>query len=312
MKVLVTGGGGFIGANLCKMLIEQEHSVASYSLMAPGVAFSAQQVDFSACEMLMGDVNDSYKLGEAMRGCDAVVHLAALAGIPLSLLYPSRTWETNVSGTLSVLLRARENDVKRIVFVSSAAAVASASPYGASKAAGEALCRAFVESFGLQAAVVRPSNVYGRFSLHKTSVVSQFIKAALRGKPLLVDGTGEQLRDFVYVDDVCRQIIWLLESESVRNCPYAASTLIHTSINELVGELEKIHDSSDASTPIQVEHNEPPDGERPAEAFLDTTHTELNALDAATPLSVGLTKTYDWFSMQSLSVSKSLADVAQQ
>lgn len=170
---------------------------------------------------------------------DVVVHLGAMAGVPWSIEHPQRTFEFNTVGTYDVLEDARGLGAK-VIFASSAAAANPASPYAASKASGEAWCKAYRTAYGMEIGILRFANVYGPGSLHKTSCVAQMCKDAIEKGVIRVDGHGGQERDFVYVEDVVDVILQVPRGDfSVRtgafhNVYYVAQRLAELSGAKLV------------------------------------------------------------------------------
>lgn len=196
-------------------------------------------------ERIEGDITDREALEKALPGHDAIVHLAAQSGVPTSLEDPEEDCRLNVVGTLRVLDAAREAGVDRLVFASSNAplgrqeppssedkAPLPVSPYGASKLAGEAYCLAYNGSWGMQTIALRFANVYGPFSAHKASVVAKFIRNIKRDGRLELYGGGDQTRDFVYVEDLCRAILLSIESD-VGGEVFQIGTGVETSIRRL-------------------------------------------------------------------------------
>jgi UDP-glucose 4-epimerase len=192
-----------------------------------------------------GDILDVDAVTRAVEGMDGVVHLAAQTGVPGSLEDPYYDCETNVIGTLNMLEAIRDAEVKRFVFASSNAplgrqtppttkdkAPLSIAPYGASKLAGEGYCLAYYGSWGLGTVVLRFANIYGPFSVHKSSVVSRFFKDVLTQGKITINGDGEQTRDFIYVRDLTRVIILALENK-VAGEIFQIATGVETSITEL-------------------------------------------------------------------------------
>lgn len=164
---------------------------------------------------------------KATEGIDAVAHLAAHAGVIPSVEDPFFDFETNALGTLNLLHAAMNNKVDRFVFASSNAPVGNQapplsegkapkplSPYGASKLSCEGYCSAFYGSYGLRTVILRFSNVYGSYCLHKESVIAKFIKDGILNASLTIYGDGEQSRDFIHVDDLC-QAIHLIVNKSL-------------------------------------------------------------------------------------------------
>jgi UDP-glucose 4-epimerase len=188
LRVFVTGGAGFIGANLVRTLLQEGYAVTVFDDFSAGQRAYLAGLPLSVSE---GDVCDPGSVVANMAGHDHVVHLAAQTGVPKSLENPRRDCEQNVFGTLNVLEAARITGVRSLVFASSNAPVGRqappatetkaplpVSPYGASKLAGEGYCLAYHGSFGLSTVVLRFGNVYGPYCSHKQSVVARF--AALR------------------------------------------------------------------------------------------------------------------------------------
>lgn len=180
----ITGGNGFIGRNLCNRLALE------------GATYRVADLNGDADYCI--DVTTRLPLIQG----DTIVHLAAETNVRKSIEFPSQTLTRNSAGLLNCIDLLQRGLFKRLIFASSASSMLSTSPYLASKLAGEAICRAYSESFGLNIKVVKLSSVYGPFSAHKESVIASFIKRAINGQHLLIYGTGKQSRDFIYVDDV--------------------------------------------------------------------------------------------------------------
>ena len=260
-RVLVTGGAGFIGSNLVRLLLSQGYRVTVYDnhrASAPPEYLEGLDID-----VVNGDITDRAGLEAAVPGHDAIVHLAAQSGVPTSIEDPETDCHLNVIGTLRTLDAAREAGVKHFVFASSNAplgrqsppssedkAPLPVSPYGASKLAGEAYCLAYNGSWGLQTIALRFANVYGPFSAHKASVVARFIRNIKRDGRLELFGGGEQTRDFVYVRDLCHAIGLALRSD-VGGEVFQIGTGIETSIRRLATLLSDISGTeiSTASAP---------------------------------------------------------------
>lgn len=223
---LVTGGCGFIGTHLVNRLLGEGRDVRVVdNLEATGTARDD-------CEMIVGDIRDARLARRACKGARYVVHLAAFTAVSPSIAHPFEATETNVMGTLNYLDAARGNGCEAFVLASSAAADNPISPYGASKLAGEAYCKAFAGSYGLRACALRFSNAYGPYSRHKTSVVSEFARRVKRGEPITIYGDGDQTRDFIHAADIADAIIRAAE----RGCGgevYPIGTGVATSIKEL-------------------------------------------------------------------------------
>jgi UDP-glucose 4-epimerase len=218
-KVLVTGGAGFIGSHLADRLSEDYHVTILDNMSTGKMENIAPLLEKSNVELVRGSITNLDLLKEASRGVKYVFHQAAIAQVPLSIRDPLATNETNVNGTLNVLLAAKENRVARVIYAASSSAYGNPrsnpqredmlpSPlysYAASKLAGEYYCGVFTEVMGLPTVCLRYFNVYGQrqdpHSQYATAIIS-FLQRAKKGLPPVVYGDGEQTRDFVFVEDV--------------------------------------------------------------------------------------------------------------
>lgn len=230
-RVLVTGGAGFIGSHLVDALVGRGDSVVVVDNL-----FSGREENLAGVrdriEFVRGDIRDLGLVRTLVRGCDHVLHQAALASVPLSVDDPETTTAVNVQGTLNVLIAARDAGVKRVVFAASSAAYgetdvtpqaetllpAPVSPYAASKVAGELYLRVFAEAYGLQTISLRYFNVFGPRQdprSHYAAVIPKFITALLAGEAPVVFGTGRQSRDFIHVDNVVHANLLAMEAPGV-------------------------------------------------------------------------------------------------
>lgn len=216
MRTLVTGGSGFIGSNLVRLLVERGHDVTVLDDCSSG--FRQNLDPFPGVRLVVGDVREAASIDQAMARADVVFHLAASVGNKRSIDLPVRDSEINVLGTLQVLEGARRHRVRKVVYSSSAGIFGELktlpiredhpaepdSPYGASKLCAEKQCLAYRKVFGLQVVCLRYFNVYGvnqRFDAYG-NVIPIFAHRLLRGEPLMIYGDGEQTRDLVNVRDV--------------------------------------------------------------------------------------------------------------
>jgi UDP-glucose 4-epimerase len=240
MKAIVTGGAGFIGSHLAQVLKDAGHEV--------------KIIDIKPDPRL--DVRDLDALKREFAGFDAVFHLAALPSVPYSIEHPEETHETNLTGTLNVLLAARDAGVRRVIFSSSAAVYGDQeilpikeasdkkpiSPYALQKLESEEYLRLFSRIYGLETVSLRYFNVYGPGqdpSGPYASAIPKFIKMRQEGKPLTIMGDGEQTRDFVHVSDIAAANLAAATSERVGqgesiNIATGKSVSIHE-IAELIG-----------------------------------------------------------------------------
>jgi len=246
-KVLVTGGAGFIGSNLARLLLEEGREVTIYDNLSSGYRQNVEALP--GARFVEGDVRDAARLTEAMRGADTVFHLAASVGNTRSIEHPVDDSEINVIGTLRVLEAARSLGVRKVVFSSSAGIfgelkflpiredhpVEPDSPYGASKLAAEKMCLAYSKLYELEAVALRYFNVYGvnqRYDAYG-NCIPIFAHRMLRGETVTIFGDGEQTRDFVNVRDVARANLLASEARGVSGAFNVASATSIT-INRLV------------------------------------------------------------------------------
>jgi UDP-glucose 4-epimerase len=218
MRTLVTGGAGFIGSNIVRLLLEEGHAVAVLDNLSSG--YRCNLDPFPSVRFIEGDIRDVAKLADAMKNAEIVFHLAASVGNMRSIENPIEDSEVNLIGTLRVLEAARKAGARKIVFSSSAGIfgelkqlpiaedhpVEPDSPYGASKLAAEKQCLVYSKLFGIEAMCLRYFNVYGinqRYDAYG-NVIPIFIHRLLHDEPLLIFGDGEQTRDFVNVRDVAQ------------------------------------------------------------------------------------------------------------
>jgi len=301
MKWLITGGCGFIGTNLIGRLAEDEgHSVRVIDNLSVGGRQDLQHVTpfveadspdpgpipDDGVELVVGDILDSDLVVRAAEGADAIVHLAANAGVPSSVENPRFDCETNVLGTFNLLEAARKQDVGRFVFASSAAPIGECeppiheemachpkSPYGASKLAGEGYCSAYHGTFGVDTVALRFGNVYGPLSGHKSSVVAKFIRRAMERKTLEIYGDGQQTRDFIHTDDLTRAIMLAATQSDVGGEIFQIATNSETTVNELTDLILQALSEEVGLEDVDVQHTDPRTGDV-RRNYSDTTKAE--------------------------------------
>jgi UDP-glucose 4-epimerase len=216
-KVLVTGGAGFIGSNLVRALRERGDDVRVLDNFSTG--FRANLDGLDGVEIVEGELRSYERVHNAVRGVELVYHLGALGSVPRSVQDPLTSNAVNVEGTLNVLLAARDEGIRRVVFASSTSVYGTEpplptrederldpiSPYGVAKLAAERYCAAFSRVYeAFETVVLRYFNVYGPRqspSSQYAAVIPLFIAAIAGGEPVTIYGDGEQSRDFTYVED---------------------------------------------------------------------------------------------------------------
>ncbi|MCK9526935.1 MAG: SDR family oxidoreductase [Limnochordia bacterium] len=256
VKVLVIGGAGFIGSHLTEELLGMGYQVLVVDDLSTGNLANLKHLSSdSNLEVLCFSVNDACRLQEACKGASYVFHQAAIPSVPRSVADPVSTNYANITGTLNVLVAARDAGVKKVVYASSSSVYGDTptlpkkeamvpeplSPYAVSKLAGEHYCAAFTASYGLQTACLRYFNVYGPRQAADSAyaaVIPKFIQLIKQGKPPQIFGDGTQTRDFTFVKDVVRANI--LASQSLQNGAYNIGTGSSISLNELAHALLKM------------------------------------------------------------------------
>ena len=313
MSVLVTGGAGFIGANLCRRLASRGHTVVALDDLSTGSRHNLHGVDATLIE---GSILDPAALDRAIDGATAVVHLAARPSVPRSIADPMASHLANATGTVEVLEAARreggrhEGDRAALphVIVASSSSVYGAnpilpkredlqtmplSPYAASKLATESYALAYQQSFGLPALAFRFFNVFGPLQAagHAyAAVVPAFVDAALAGRPLVVHGDGHQSRDFTYVDTVTETIADAITRRVTSDGPVNLAFGSRVDLLELIAELERVLGHS-----VTVEHIETRAGDVKHSQADSTRLRELFPDIGPTALPEALRATVDWF-----------------
>jgi UDP-glucose 4-epimerase len=313
MRVLVTGAAGFIGTNLCTLLLGDglldegvevvavDNLSAETGQLAPGVELH---------EVSCAELAES---GELLREIDAVVHLAGKPSVDFANDHPMEAFDANVRDTVALLIAAAEAGVGRFVYASSNAAAGNvdgpvheqvltrpASLYGASKLAAEAYCIAAGESYGIETVALRFSSVYGPHSRHKGSVIHKFIRDVIAGRILIVHGDGEQSRDFIFVEDLCRAVV------AATRQPCAPVLQIGTgervSVNELI---DVIADIADAHP--EIEHGETRLGDvRESVSDISLAREQLG-WEPRVDLREGVRRTYEYYRAREAAPGEQLA-----
>jgi UDP-glucose 4-epimerase len=255
-RVLVTGGAGFIGSNLVRRLLELGDEVRVLDNFStggrPNLAAIAEEI-----EVVEGELRSYERVHNATRGVELVFHQGALPSVPRSVQDPLTTGAVNVEGTLNVLLAARDEDVRRVVFASSSSVYGNSgtlprtetqfpdpiSPYAVSKLAAERYCVSFSRVYELETVVLRYFNVFGPRqdpTSQYAAVVPRFISAIDAGEPVPVYGDGEQSRDFTYVDNVVEANVRAAEAEGVSGSVLNVATGRQLTVNALADSIGEV------------------------------------------------------------------------
>lgn len=260
MKILVTGGAGFIGSHLVEALVARAEHVRVLDNLATGHLENLASVR-AHIEFIQGDLADLETVQAAAQDTDVVFHQAALPSVPRSIKNPRASHDANLTGTLNVLIAARDQQVKRVVLASSSSVYGNSpmlpkvetldpaplSPYAVTKLAGEYYARVFANLYGLATICLRYFNVFGpRQDPHSqySGALAKFVQCALRGEPYPVYGDGEQSRDFTYIENVVRANLLAASSEldgamvmNIASGTRVTLNQIIAMLNELTGQM---------------------------------------------------------------------------
>jgi UDP-glucose 4-epimerase len=307
VNVVVTGGAGFIGANLSRRLVERGDAVVVVDDLSTGDRDNLRDLDVTFVE---GTILDAATLDTAMRDASAVVHLAARPSVPRSISDPVASHLANASGTVEVLEAARRAGNLHVIVASSSSvyganptlpkredlATLPLSPYAASKLATESYALAYQQSFGLPALAFRFFNVFGPLQAagHAyAAVVPAFVSAALEQRPRTLHGDGTQSRDFTNVDTVTEVIADALTRRVTSAGPVNLAFGTRTDLLSLIAELEAV-----LGTRVDVEHTETRAGDVKHSQADSTRLQELFPDVVPTALPDALRATVDWFRAQ--------------
>jgi UDP-glucose 4-epimerase len=304
MRVVITGGAGFIGSNLAERLTADGIEVVALDDLSTG---DERNLDGLDVDLVVGSILDEHVLGKTFAGADCIVHFAARGSVPKSVADPVATHERNNTGTLMVLEAARRAGNLHTVVASSSSvygavpdlpkhedlATRPMSPYAVSKLATEWYALAYQHSYGLPTMVFRFFNVYGprQPAGHAyAAVIPAWIAAALAGEPVVVYGDGLQSRDFTYVDSVTSVVTSAITRRAVDPIPVNLAFGGGSTLLELADLLAK-----EIGTPVEVQHAEPRKGDI-RHSSADPTRLRTLFPDAEpTSLEDGLARTVAWW-----------------
>lgn len=304
-KILITGGCGFIGANLIPLLEKKNYKVRVLDNLSRG---QQELLSDTSAEIIIADIRDRDAIKNAMEDITMVIHLAAYGSVVESTSDIITNFEINARGTLNMLDAAYTNGVKKFIFASTGGAIVGdaeppvnelspsrpKSPYGASKMTGEAYCFAYSGTFKLPTVILRFANIYGPNSAHKTSATTVFCKALLAKKPITIFGDGSASRDFLYVEDLCNGIILALEKDVSPGTVLHLATANETTVKEFVNILLQV--SGQLNHPVEYLPARPGEILRNFASF--ERAAELLGFKPITSIEEGLRKTWNWYASQ--------------
>jgi len=305
MKILVTGGAGFIGSHLCEKYSKNGDTVLCFDNFINGDLMNIRHLlNHRNFKLINGDIRNFDLLEKIMRDVDVVFHLAAQIHVDRSIVEPKLTYDINVLGTQNILEVARIYDVEKVIFASTSEVYGSAQyspmdeihpldaphPYGASKIAADRMCRAYIETYGMNICIMRPFNLYG--PRQKDSgyggAISIFTKRVLNNVPPIIYGDGEQTRDYTYVDDIIAAYDVILNSKPIKE-PINFGTGVDVRVIDLANKIIELCGKD--LKPVHVE-------QRPGEVnqlIADISKAKKIGWNPKYSIDEGLIKYIDWY-----------------
>jgi nucleoside-diphosphate-sugar epimerase len=308
-RCLVTGGAGFIGSNLVRELLSRGFAVRVLDNLSTGRRSNLDDVRDDV-ELIEGSVQHLATVGRATEGVSRVFHEAAIPSVARSVAAPLASHESNATGTLNVLIAARDAGVERVVYASSSSVYGDAdqlpvsedarpkpiSPYAVSKLAGEQYLAAFHASFGLPTVALRYFNVFGPRqdpASEYAAVVPRFTTAALGGGPVTIYGDGEQSRDFTFIGDVVQANLKAADApEEAWGRAFNVAYNERHSVNELLSSIRALVPGVEQPEPVYVP---PRPGEIRDSQADNTAAIEVLGFHPEHSFEDGLRLTVDWF-----------------
>jgi len=306
---LVTGGAGFIGSHICERLLKEGHSVRVLDNFVSGKESNLESIGGDV-ELIRGDITDARTVAEAMKGVEIVFHEAALGSVPRSVADPMTTHEVNITGTLNVLLAARDAGVRRVVNASSSSVYGDTkvlpkhedmmgqplSPYALSKLAGEHYISIFNRVYGFEAVALRYFNIFGPRQDPESqyaAVIPRFVTALMEGRQPVIYGDGLQSRDFTYVENVVEANLLASEAKGVSGKAFNVACGGRYSLLDLLGKIKEILGSD-----IEPIHEAARAGDvRDSQASIEAAEKSLG-YRVTVDFDEGLRRTVAWYKTQ--------------
>lgn len=309
MKILITGGAGFIGSHLCERYTGEGHTVLCLDNFLNGnLANIRHLLNHKNFKLLNSDVRDFDALEKIIQGVDTVFHLAAQIHVDRSLIEPQLTYEINVLGTQNVLEVSRRHDVEKVICVSSSEVYGSAQtvpmnenhplnaphPYGASKIAADRMCYAYIKTYQMNIIIVRPFNTFGpkQKDTGYGGVISIFVKRALSGLPPIIYGGGNQTRDYTFVADLVDAFDLILKHPDPMPEPINIGSGREIKIIDLANMIIDLTGQSGKIKPVFVE---PRPGEVDRLLADSSKAKKLLGWEPKHSLKDGLSRLIDWY-----------------
>ncbi len=315
-KILVTGGAGFIGSNLCEELLKRDNYVVCLDNFATGKRENIEELmKDSKFELIEGDIRNIDDCQKAVSGVDYVLHQAALGSVPRSIKDPITSNDVNVSGFLNMLVAARDKGVKRFVYAASSSTYGDSeslpkvedkigkplSPYAITKYVNELYADVFSKTYGLETIGLRYFNVFGRKQDPNgayAAVIPKFVGQFMKGESPVINGDGNYSRDFTYIENVIQANLLCLESDNSEaiNTVYNVAFGERNTLNDLVGYLKSLLSEFDSSIgKIDVKHGPNRQGDIPHSLASIDKAKELLGYKPEYSLEKGLKEAVKWY-----------------
>jgi NAD dependent epimerase/dehydratase len=308
-KLLITGAAGFIGSQLTEFLVKKGFKIVAFDRYNSNndLGWLSNSKYLKHFEIILGDIRDIDSVSKAMEGCDSVMHLAALVGIPYSYISPLAYLKTNIEGTYNVLESAKNKKLKNIIITSTSEVygtpkklpisektlINAQSPYAASKAAADQLSLSYYKSFNLPIKLIRPFNTYGPRQSNR-AIIPTIISQCLRKKKIIQLGNLNPTRDLNYIDDICSAFYQIYKSNKAIGEIINVGSNKNISVKELAKKIMKIMNIKSKIRSISKRT-------RPNKSEVDNLKCDNSKILKLTnwrseiDLDEGLKKTIEWF-----------------
>ena len=309
MKILITGGAGFVGSHLCEKYIQEGNTVICLdNFMNGDIRNIRHLVAHKNFKLINGDIRDFDLLEKITRDVDIIIHLAAQVHVDRSVIEPKMTYDTNVLGTQNILEVARMFDVEKVIHASTSEVYGSSEyypmdekhplnaphPYGASKIAADRLCYSYIQTYGMNVSIMRCFNIFGprQRDVGYGGVISIFTRRILNNMPPVIYGDGLQTRDYTYIDDTVQAYDLVLKHNKPINEPINFGTGKELSILEIANIIIDLCGKNETMKPVHVDS-------RPGEVkrlIADSTKAkELLGWEAKYDMHDGIEKFVQWY-----------------
>ncbi|MFY8066678.1 MAG: SDR family oxidoreductase [Flavobacterium sp.] len=315
-KILITGGAGFIGSNLCEFFLAKEHEVICLDNFSTGHRHNISSLfENNKFHLIEGDIRDLKTCNEVVKGVDYVLHQAALGSVPRSINDPITSNDVNVSGFLNMLVASRDAGVKRFVYAASSSTYGDSenlpkvedkigkplSPYAITKYVNELYADIFSKTYGLECIGLRYFNVFGRKQDPNgayAAVIPKFVMQLMQHESPLINGTGDFSRDFTYIDNVIQmnELAMLTTNIEAINTVYNTAVGDRTTLNQLVSYLKEFLAEKDSKiATIEITHGPNRKGDIPHSLASIDKAQKLLGYKPSHKIREGLKEAVQWY-----------------